>query len=504
MSEPPQPSTLRPVPPVPPPHEPAQPLYQQIAQALAQLIHGGTLKAGQRLPSVRETALTHGVSISTAMQAYRQLEEQGLAQARPKAGYFVRRPQRIAQPGLSAPPQRSFLVERQTRSEGFAMLHQPGDRAGFGGFSPQSSTLFDEERLRVAIGRASRVHRHSLTEYNKADAGRPALRQAVARRALHLGCALDAADIVITASCTQAVSLCLRALTVPGDVVALESPTFFGYLDLIESLGLRVLEIPTHPATGLSLPALELALDTQPVKAVLVAPTLSNPLGSVMPLAAKQKLVRLLAQRQVPLIEDVVFNDLLAGDERRKAAKSFDTEGNVMVCGSFAKTLTPGIRLGWVEAGRWRDSVASSKRLQGAATPVVLEEALADLLTQGSYEAHLRRVTTYMNQRRTEARRLIAQHFPAGTRASNPPAGDTLWLELAPGFSSMDLFRRCSAEGITFGPGEFFTATDRYRHCLRLNFSGPWNTLHMQALARIGEIACEMQAESQAHQKRRA
>lgn len=498
MTEHPLHTALRPVPPVPPP---STPLYQQIAQALAQLIHSGTLKGGQRLPSVRDTALTHSVSISTAMHAYQRLEEQGLAQPRPKAGYFVRRPQRIAQPGLSRPPQRSFLVERQSRSESFALLHQPGDRASFGGFAPEQSTLFDEERLRVAIGRASRVHRHSLTEYNKADAGRPALRQAVARRALHLGCALDAANIVITASCTQAVSMCLRAVTQPGDVVALESPTFFGYLDLIESQGLRVLEIPTHPATGLSLPALELALDTQPVKVVLAAPTLSNPLGSVMPLAAKQKLVKLLAQRGVPLIEDVVFNDLLAGDERRKAAKSFDSGGNVMVCGSFAKTLTPGIRLGWVEAGRWRDSVASHKRLQGAATPVVLEEALADLLTQGSYEAHLRRLTAAMNQRRNEARRLIAHHFPSGTRVSNPPAGDTLWIELVPAFSAMELFRRCAVEGITFGPGELFTATDRYRDCLRLNFSGAWNTSCMQALARIGEIARES-AQDDPEQKR--
>jgi len=470
----------------------ALPRYQQIAQALAYLIHGGTFKAGQRLPSVRETALTQGVSISTTMQAYRQLEEQGLVQARPKAGFFVRRAQRIAQPGLSAPPQRSYFLEHQSRSEAFALLHQPGDRASFGGFTPQSSDLFDDQRLRVAVGRASRVHRRSLTEYNKADAGRPALRQAVAQRALHLGCTLDASDIVITASCTQAVSLCLRAVTQPGDVVALESPTFFGYLDLIESQGLRVLEIPTHPATGLSLPALELALDTQPIKAVLAAPTLSNPLGSVMPLSAKHRLVRLLAQRRVPLIEDVVFNDLLSGDERRKAAKSWDTDGNVMICGSFAKTLTPGIRLGWVEAGRWRDAIATHKRLQGAATNVVLEEALADLLTQGSYEAHLRRLTAHMRQRRNEARHLIASHFPKGTRVSNPPSGDTLWLELHPAIASMDLFKRCASEGITFGPGELFTATDRYRHCLRLNFSGPWDTTTQQALARMGEIARQM------------
>ena len=473
---------------------PQPPLYRRIAQALAQLIHGGAFKAGQRLPSVRETALAHGVSISTAMLAYRQLEEEGLAHAKPKAGYFVRRSLRIAQPSQSTPPQRSFSLERHSRSESFALLYRPGDRASFGGFTPQGNGLFDDQRLRVAIARASRVHRRSLTEYNKADAGRPALRQAVARRALHMGCALNADDIVITASCTQAVSLCLRAVTVPGDVVALESPTFFGYLDLLESLGLRALEIPTHPRTGMSLPALELALDTQPIKAVLTTPTLSNPLGSILPLASKQKLVRLLAQRGVPLIEDVVFNDLLAGDERRKAAKAFDTEGGVMVCGSFAKTLSPGLRLGWVDGGRWRHAIATHKRLQGAATNVVLEEALADLLTQGSYESHLRRLTSLMTLRRNEARHLIAHHFPAGTRVSNPPASDTLWLEFSPAMDTMQLFQRCASEGITFGPGQLFTATDRYRNCMRLSLSGPWDNQAQQALGRIGEIAREMHA----------
>jgi len=153
------------------------------------------------------------------------------------------------------------------------------------------------------------------------------------------------------------------------------------------------------------------------------------------------------------------------------------------------------IRLGWVEAGRWRDAIATHKRLQGAATNVVLEEALADLLTQGSYEAHLRRLTADMRKRRFEAHHLIAHHFPNCTRVSSPPSGDTLWLELAPGFSSMDLFRRCAVEGITFGPGELFTATDRYRNCLRLNSSGPWNPVTLQTLMRIGEIARHMQSD---------
>ncbi|MFC7459629.1 PLP-dependent aminotransferase family protein [Hydrogenophaga defluvii] len=470
-------------------------LYAQLAQRLARLIDSGALKAGSRLPSIRELAANEGVSISTVNQALRQLEEQGLVLAKPKAGYFVRRGRRATSTLVTTtPPLRSFTLEAQRRSESFATLEQPGDRACFGGYLPQESDLFDEERLRIAMGRASRLHRQSLTRYNNADMGTPALRQAVARRALHMGCTLAAEHIITTASCTQAVSLCLQAVTQPGDVVALESPTYFGYIDLLEALGLRALEIPTHPRNGISLPALELALDTQPVKAVLLAPTLSNPLGSVMPLANKQALVRLLTARGLPLIEDVVFNDLLASDERRKAAKAFDTDGFVMVCGSFAKTLSPGLRLGWVEAGRWRDTVANRKRLQGAATNVILEEALADLLTQGFYEANLRRINLATRHRLKEARHIVTEHFPRGTRVSNPPAGYALWVELPEGTDCMALFRLCAAQGITFGPGPLFTATDRYRNCLRLSFSGAWDVPTQEALAVVGQMACRVVA----------
>ena len=483
----------------------AQPLYVQLADRLTRLIRSGAFKAGQRLPSVRDTARTEGVSVATVVQAYARLEEAGLAQARPKAGYFVLKVSSarqatpaLGQPRTTAPPARSFELAR-SRSDAFAALDRPGAVASFGGYTPEGSELFDEAALRVALGRASRVHRHSLVAYNTADAGCLSLRRAVAQRALHLGCSLDAQRIVTTASCIQAVSMCLRAVTQPGDVVALESPTFFGYLDLLEAHGLRALEIPTHPRTGLSLPALELALDTQPVKAVLCTPTLSNPLGSVMPMAAKQRLVQLLAARGVPLIEDVVFNDLLAGDERRKAAKAFDTTGNVMVCGSFSKTLSPGIRLGWVEAGRWAESMVTHKRLHGAPNNVVLEEALADLLLQGHYEAQMRRLSGLLCQRLTHARALIAQHFPTGTRVSQPPSGFSLWVELSPELDSHVLFQRCEVRGVTFGPGGLFTATDRYRHCLRLSFSGPWTATEQQALAMVGQTACAMRAEWAGH-----
>jgi len=277
----------------------------------------------------------------------------------------------------------AIMIPAVTNHDKHSTTEAPQAVVSFAGYSPKDKDFFDGDRIRVALSRAARLQRQSLTEYSSANGTTP-LRNAVALRAMHLGCTLQADNIVITAGCVNAVAMCLQAVTQPGDLVAVESPTFFGFLDLLEALNLKAFPLPTDARTGVSLPALQLALDTQPIKALLLVPTLSNPLASVMPLTHKRQLAKLVAQYRVPLIEDLVFNDLLATDTRRRAVKAYDTEGWVMACGSFAKTVAPGIRLGWVEAGRWSKQVATLKRVQGAATNAVLEAALADLLVQGS------------------------------------------------------------------------------------------------------------------------
>lgn len=472
------------------PEEP-QLLYLQMALRFAQIIASGAIKSGQRLPSVRDSAVQNGLSSATVLQALRFLEERGLVQPRPKVGYFVT----VAGPAKAGEVVRKLT--RQPQPQGKEMVRSPAQTAAkptvasFAGYSPKDKGFFDGDRIRVALSRATRMKRGTLTEYTS-NAGTLTLRNAVALRALHLGCALKAEDIVITSGCINAVSMCLQAVTQPGDLIAVESPTFFGFLDLLESLKLKVISIPTHPRHGASLPALQLALETQPVKAVLLTPTLSNPLGSVMPLAQKRVLARMMAHYRVPLIEDVVFNDLLATDARRRAVKAFDTEGWVMACGSFSKTVSPGIRLGWVQAGRWCKTVTMLKRIQGASTNAVLEYALADLLTQGSYEAQLRRLCALMKQRLGQARRIIFNSFPQGTRVADPPAGYTLWVELPGGMDSMALFRSCEQVGIIVGPGQLFCASQRYRHCLRLSFAGAWGPVEQAALAEVGRLACQL------------
>ncbi len=468
-------------------------LYLQIAERLAQSIRAGTLSRGERIPSVRDLARQQGVSPSTAVQAYRTLEDARLIEARPRSGYFVAaRPVRLPEPEPSVPPAASLAVD--VSSLGAQVMQMAMDPAyiSFGAACP-SGELFAQERVRRAVSRAAQRHRTSLCTYPLGP-GNDTLRRAIARHALHMGCQLDAQEILVTNGCLESISLCLRAVTRPGDVVALESPTYFGFLELLESMNLRALEIPTHPRTGLSLDALQLAFDTQPVKAVVAVPTLSNPLGSCMPLAERRRLAQMVGERGIPLIEDVLYNDLAEQDDKRRAVKAFDTTGHVMICGSFSKTVAPGLRLGWVEGGRWSTQLRRLKAVHSGSQTELIELAMADLLTQPGHESAYRQLRATLAVRMDEARGLIAEHFPKGSRVTAPAGGFILWVELPGGLDSMALYRACLARHICIAPGTMFSATDRFRHCIRLGVGGRWDDSRRQALRDIGQIAQGMAA----------
>jgi len=469
-------------------------LYLQIADAIAAPIRAGTLARGERIPSVREQARRHGVALGTVLQAYRLLEDSRLIEARPRSGYFVAarpaQPSGLPEPDASNPPASSMAVDVSSLAERVMRLaHEPG-YISFGAACP-SPELFSQERVRRAVARATQRHRAALTEYTIGP-GSEGLRRAIARHALSLGCQLDPRDLVVTNSCLESIALCLRAVTQPGDVVALESPTLFSFLVILESLHLRALEIPTHPRTGLSVDALQLAFDTQPVKAVLAVPTLSNPIGATMPQGERRRLAQMVGERRVPLIEDVLCNDLAASDEARRAVRSYDPTGHVMLCGSFSKTVAPGLRLGWVDAGRWSTPVARLKQATSGSQSAVLEHALADLLTQPGAEATRRRLRAALATRVDEARSLIARHFPPGTRVTNPAGGLILWVELPAGTDALALFQAALAEGIVISPGTMFSATDHFRHCIRLGLGGDWDEVHREALRRVGQLAAKL------------
>ncbi|MFY9460140.1 MAG: PLP-dependent aminotransferase family protein [Aquabacterium commune] len=474
-------------------HAHADTLYLKIADAMARQIRTGTLPRGERIPSVRNLASQHGVSQSTVVQAYRTLEDARLIEARPRSGYFVAaRPPQLPEPDTSRPPRRSVSVGISAMAAKMASLAHHPDYVSFGAACPEAS-LFAQERVRRAVSRATQRHRGTLCQYPFGP-GDESLRRAIARHVLRMGCHIDTDDIVVTSSCLESISLCLRTVTKPGDVVALESPTYYGFLDILENLGLRALEIPTHPRTGLSLDALQLALDTQPIKALLAVPTLSNPIGASMPVPERKRLVQMLARHKVPMIEDVLYNDLCEDDDRRRAVQSFDTAGQVMLCGSFSKTIAPGLRLGWIAAPAWTERLQRLKAATSGSETVMLQRALADLLTQPGIEAGYRQLRGVVAARVDEARGLISRHFPKGTRVTAPAGGFILWLELPGDIDTIALFEACLDEHICIAPGSLFSATDRFRHCMRLGLGGKWGDAERRALARVGKLAEALKA----------
>ena len=404
------------------------PLYHQLADQIHELIRAGTLRAGDRVPSVRRLSNQQRVSVSTVLQAYQRLEDIGVIEARPQSGYYVRRlSAAVQEPESSRPPKRALNVEVNDLADA-VLAHASDPSFVTFGSACAAPELFQLERVRRVLSSVARRERSALGRYGLPP-GTERLRRAIARRALEWGCRTDHRNYVTTTGCMEAINLALRAVTKPGDLVALESPTYYGFLQILQSLGLRALEIPTHPRSGISIEALELALAEHPVKAVLVMPNVSNPIGASMTDAAKKRLVELLAAKNVPLIEDHIYAELHFDGSPARPAKAFDRSGNVMLCSSFSKTLAPGLKVGWIEPGRWRDSVRMLKFMSSGGQNELVELAVAELIESGGYERSLRQLRRRFESQVDVARGIIAESFPRGTRVTRPSGAYIVWVE---------------------------------------------------------------------------
>jgi len=464
------------------------PLYHQLADQIHELIRAGTLRAGDRVPSVRRLSDQQRVSVSTVLQAYQRLEDIGVIEARPQSGYYVRRPAAtMREPEPSKPPRRALVVEVNALTDA-VLAHAADPNVVAFGSACAAPELFQLERVRRVLSSVARRDRGALGRYGLPP-GTERLRRAVARRALDWGCRIDHRDLVTTTGCMEAINICLRAVTNPGDLVALESPTYYGFLQILQTLGLRALEIPTHPRSGISLEALELALAEHPVKAVLVMPNVSNPIGATMSDVAKKRLVELLASKNVPLIEDHIYAELQFESPAPRPAKAFDRAGNVMLCSSFSKTLSPGLKAGWIEPGKWGEQVRMLKWVASGGQNELVELAVAELIESGGYERSLRQLRRRFEAQVDAARGVIADSFPRGTRVTRPSGAYIVWVELPKGCDSVALFEKLLGRGITIAPGPMFSASQRYRNCMRLSIGQVWSDRVERALREIGRLA---------------
>jgi DNA-binding transcriptional MocR family regulator len=463
--------------------------YEELAGFITALVDQGTLPPGARVPSLREISLEQNVSIGTALHAYRLLEDRGVIEARPQSGFFVAR-QRAANelrvPGMSKPSRKPERIAVSAIMHD--LLRYAADPAfvplGCAVPSPEILAAKKLDRSLARIARAEGVRRNVYTDC-KGDAR---LRQEIARRALHWGQAISPEDIAITCGCTEALMLALKAVARPNDTIVVESPTYFGVLHALETLGLRAIELPTDPCTGIDLATLASVLSEHTVGACLFASSFNNPLGCTMPDDKKIDVLRLLAKHRVPLIEDDIYGDIYFGAERPRPFMSLDRAGNTIYCSSFSKTVAPGYRIGWIVAGRHMQEILKQKFSTTLCGPALTQAAFAEFLSTG-YDHHLRRIRSLVADNIAHLLTAIASAFPKETKVSRPAGGFVLWLELPKPVDTRKLFEDALAENICFAPGDVFSATSRYSNCLRLSAGYPWSQRLERGVWKLGEMA---------------
>lgn len=315
------------------------------------------------------------------------------------------------------------------------------------------------------------------------------LREQIARLGLSGGLDLSPEEIIITNGCHEAVFLALMAVCRPGDTVVLESPIYFNLLQLLEQLNLKVIEIPCTPKEGMNTDTLRFVIDNHPVKAVFTISNFNNPMGYVMPDEKKQKLVHLLEEYDIPLIEDDIYGDI-SFQERPGTCKSYDKKGNVILCSSFSKTLAPGLRVGWILPGKYHDPVIKMKTLLNISTTSIHQIAVAGFLKEGGYERHLRKLSKALQKNVFDMRSCILKNFPSNTRVTNPKGGFVVWIELPDSIDTFDIYQEALKEQILITPGILFTMKDKYCNCMRLN-AGVWNEDVKRAIQYLGEMCLE-------------
>jgi DNA-binding transcriptional MocR family regulator len=463
-------------------------LYLQIADRLSSQIHAQVMKTGEKLPSVRALSQEQGISLSTAYKAYVQLEIKGLIEARPKSGYYVRyTPTRsFDNPGQDQP-----VKDTKTRSvdDMIAMVYRnfSNDSIVQLSMAAPALSLLPQGKLNKSMMEAIRLSANSCINYDTIQ-GNENLRKHIARLAFSWGGDILPDDVVTTQGCMEALVFCLQAVAKSGDTVAIESPAYFGIFTTVQSLGLKILEIPGNPAEGFNLDFLEKSIKEHQVKACLFVPTFSNPLGYCMTNDKKKALVRLLAKHRVPLIEDDIYGEMYFGKTRPRTCKSYDKEGLVMLCSSVSKSLAPGYRVGWCIPGKFKAQILNLKLMHTLSSASPTQAAIGHFFETGRYDLHMRNLRKALHTQCLRYTQAIAEYFPADVTVSRPQGGYVLWIELNKKIDAFKLYEQAMSCGISISPGQIFSTDSRFTNFIRISFGIPYNVEIEQSLKTLARL----------------
>ncbi|MBS1681500.1 MAG: PLP-dependent aminotransferase family protein [Bacteroidetes bacterium] len=462
--------------------------YTTVADRIGRLIENGAMKVGDKLLSVRALSKEQDISLSTAFQAYYHLEAKGLIEARPQSGYYVKFSPRH---GLSLPKSSEPCDEvvPVTLDDIISSVYHDlrSDKLIQFSMGAPDYSLLPISKLNKSVVQAIRNSKDSCLNYEHVQ-GNPELRKQIARLSFNWGGALSEEDIVVTAGCIEALTHCLMATTKAGDAVAIESPTYFAIFRAMENLGLKVVEVPTNPETGVDLNYLEKAIPRFNIKACLFVTNFNNPIGSCMPDENKKRLVEMLAKKDIPMIEDDIYGELYFGKKRPTTCKTYDKKGLVLQCGSFSKSLAPGYRIGWAAPGRFKEKFIRLKRMNSVSTNTLTQTAIAHFLQNGRYELHLRHLRKNLHTQCLRYIQAVTEYFPEDTRITRPQGGFALWVEMDKKMDGYKLHKRALKHNIGIAPGHIFSNSGQFPNYFRLSYGLPWSDRVEEGIKTLGEL----------------
>ena len=461
-------------------------LYRQIIDLVREYIDSGALRPGDRLPSLRKMSELAKVSVPTVRQAYVELERLRQVESRPKSGYYVRQANAnpIVRPARASRCQPMALHGRSLMDRVYDGIND-ASLVPLGIANPSMAKPAAKALHRAMKRVMARAEDRSIGYAN--TEGEPALRRNIAYHYLDTtGISVDPDTICITNGGQEALLLALNTVASQGDVIAIETPTYHGILELIDSLGMLAIEVKTCPKEGVYVDELERVFQEHRVTACVLSTTLSNPLGVSMPRKDQLRLLDALKQYDVALIEDDVYGDLRFDGSRPTPLQFQDSGARILTCGSFSKTASPGYRIGWLCAGQHLNRVAQLKRAFSCSSGLLQQLTLSDFIASGDYSRHLTQLRSVLQCNAERMSALIAKHFPTGTRTSRPVGGSILWIELPKAVNAEHLFDAAIDAGISIVPGHIFSPGARYQNFIRLSFGHPWDARIEDAIKRVG------------------
>jgi len=460
-------------------------LYQQVVDLIQTMQLSGSLRSGDKLPSLRKLSSQLGISIPTVKQAYIELERLGKVEARAKSGYFLK-----AVEGIFSTPKRAKFIRRPVEvrcqsliEECYQAVHAPNSLQ-LGTSHPVMASPPDKALARIMRRVLAQAGPKAML-YGPMDGYLP-LKQQLAQRYLQQGIEAKPDDIVITNGAQEALAIALQCVAKSGDVIAVESPTYFGILELIENLGMMALEIPTCSEEGICLIDLVDSLDSHNVKACIFSSLINNPTGSFMSAEKRQKLVSITESRNIPLIEDAVYGELHFNQTSALPMQAYSTKGLVITCSSFSKTAAPSYRIGWILTQRFEEKAKGLKRALSCSSSLLNQMVIYEFVRSGDYDRHLKRLIQVLRVNKERMLALISQTFPDNTCVSNPQGGGVVWLELPAGCDAIDLFRKSVEAGTSITPGVLFSPSGKYKRCARISYGLPWNNRLEKAIEQLG------------------